>query len=73
MGLSLEAICAFLGLSFKMRLICNQYVNERLSSGRHAEENFLFVNSEGDSTQKQQCNNLFPLVNIAASSTCSQI
>lgn len=41
----LEAICAFLWLSFQMRLICNQYVNEKLSSGRYVEEKFLFVTS----------------------------
>lgn len=45
MGLSLEAICAFLWLSFQMRLICNQYVNEKQSSGRDVEENVLFVTS----------------------------
>lgn len=45
MGLSLKAICAFLWLSFQMRLICNQYVNEMLNSGRDVEENFLFVTS----------------------------
>lgn len=72
MGLSLEAICAFLWLSFQMRLICNQYVNEKLSPGRDVEENF-FVCYLRDSTQKQQYNNLFPYVNIAPSSTCSQI
>lgn len=72
MGLSLEAICAFLWLSFQMRLICNQYVNERLSSGRDVKENVLFVTS-GTAHKKQQCKNLFPIVNIAPSSTCSQI
>lgn len=72
MGLSLEAICVFLWLSFQMRLICNQYVNERLSSGRDVEENVLFVTS-GPAHKKQQCNNLFPYVNIAPSPTCSQI
>lgn len=72
MGLSQEAICAFLWLSFQMRLICNQYVNERLTSGRHVEENVLFVTS-GTAHKKQQCNNLFPYVNITPSSSCSQI
>lgn len=55
-----------------MKLICNQYVNEKVNSGRDAEENVLFVTS-GTAHTKKQCNSLVPYVNIAPSSTCSQI
>lgn len=64
MGLSLEAMCAFLWLSFQMRLICNQYVNERLNSGRDVEENVLFVTSSSAHKKKNSSVTIYFLMSI---------